>query len=452
MPLKLKGLPVTVIGAGESGIASAKLLRRSGALVRVSSVGAFPPDFARWCAANRVPTETGEHRESFLEGSRLLVVSPGVKPSSPVIRYALRRRIPVWSEIELAWRACRGRVAAVTGTNGKTTTSTLLWEMIRHHRPCHLCGNIGNSLAASVLEKGPAVWRVVEVSSFQMKYVDRFRPDAAAVLNLSPNHLDWHPSLSDYYGSKLRIAAAQTSRQALVVNGDDAALVRRSAKLKSKKILFSLRPLKNGLTVQSGRIVRVTAGKARVIADLAKFKLKGDHNLQNALAASACALALGVPAKAIQAALDSAKPLPHRVEEIAKVGEVRFVNDSKSTTAMSTAAAIRGFAPDPGVVLIAGGRRKQKSFREVFPEVKKRVRAIVFYGEAAEELSREFSFFKNRTVVRDFGGAVRKARSLASAGQTVLLSPMCSSFDQFASYRDRGDAFRRIVGEIARGA
>lgn len=438
---------VTVIGAGESGIASAKLLHRLKARVRVSSVGALPAGFARWCDRFKIPYETGEHRPAFLAGSRLLVVSPGVKPTSPVIRYAEQHKIPVWSEIELAWRAARGKMAAVTGTNGKTTTSTLLWEMIRRHRPCHLCGNIGNSLAASVLEKGPAVWRVVEVSSFQMKYIDRFRPDAAVVLNLSPNHLDWHEDLEDYYSSKLRVARNLTRRQTAVLNADDPELLKRTARLKSKKTHFSLKPLRDGLTVENGVLLQVKAGKKRRISDLRRFRLKGEHNLANAMAAAGAALSLGVPAKAIQAALDAAKPLPHRVEEIGQVRGVRFVNDSKSTTAMSTAAAIRGF--QPGVILVAGGRRKQKSFQEVFPEVKKRVAKIVFYGEAAESMNREFGFFKNRSVVGNFEAAVRKAFESAAPGQVLLLSPMCSSFDQFSSYRERGDAFRRIFKSVA---
>ncbi len=445
--MKLKGRIVTVIGAGESGIASAKLLDRLGARVRVSSTGELPQGFARWCERRGIEVEAGEHTAAFLDPSALIVVSPGVKPSSFVIRHAVRRRIPVWSEIELAARLCKGKIAAVTGTNGKTTTSTLLWDMVRRHRPAHLCGNIGNSLAASVLEKGPKVWRVVEVSSFQMKYIDSFRPDAAAVLNLSPNHLDWHPDLKDYYRSKLRVAVNQTPRQTAVLNADDATLRRESTGLRSRRSWFSLKPLEDGFTIENGWIVEKRRGRARRVADLKRFRLKGAHNIQNALAAAAVARALGVPAPAIQAAIDAAKPLPHRVEELGQAGGVRFVNDSKSTTAMSTAAAIRGF--DSGVVLVAGGRRKQKSFKEVFPEVRKRVASVVFYGEAAESMDREFRFFKKRRVVRNFEAAVRAAFRAASPGQVLLLSPMCSSFDQFASYRARGDAFRSVFRSIA---
>lgn len=444
--MKLAKRAVAVIGAGESGIASAKLLHRLRAHVRVSSTGDLPADFKRWCDRYGIPYETGEHRESFLAPCELVIVSPGVKPSSPVIRTALRNKIPVWSEIELACRAARGKVAAVTGTNGKTTTSTLLWEMVRRHRPCDLCGNIGKSLAASVLEKGPGVCRVVEVSSFQMKYIDRFRPDAAVILNLSPNHLDWHPNLNDYYRSKLRIAENQTGRETVILNADDPALVKRAARLNGRKVTFSLKPLKNGIMTENRMMLEVHGGKKRPIASLEGFRLKGEHNVQNAMAAAAAALALGVPRKAIQAALNAAIPLPHRVEEVGQARGVRFVNDSKSTTAMSTAAAIRGF--DPGVILVAGGRRKQPSFKEVYPEVRRRVEKIVFYGEAAESMSDEFRFFKNRAVARDLEGAVRQAFGSAAPGQVVLLSPMCSSFDQFSSYRERGETFKRIVGRL----
>lgn len=464
--MKLTQRTVGVIGAGESGAASAKLLQRQGARVRVSSVGELPADFKRWCESHHISYETGAHTEAFLRPCDLLIVSPGVKPTSPVIQGGLRRRTPVWSEIELAGRLARGKIAAVTGTNGKTTTSTILWEMIRRHRACDLCGNIGKSLAASVLEKGPAVWRVVEVSSFQMKYIDRFRPDVAVVLNLSPNHLDWHPDLKDYYQSKLRIGKNQTRRQALVLNADDAVLRKEASRLKGRKVFFGLTDAVSGrssraaaalgaktargnVTVENGEIVELFNGKKRQVANLKRFRLPGRHNVQNALAATAAALALGVSRKAIQGALDAVRPLPHRVEEIGQARGVRFVNDSKSTTAMSTAAAIRGF--DRGVILVAGGRRKQDSFREVYPEVRERVDKIVFYGEAADSLHGEFGFFKNRTVVRDFEGAVRRAFASAVPGQVVLLSPMCSSFDQFSSYRDRGDTFRRIVEKIAAG-
>lgn len=443
----IKYRKAAVIGAGESGMASARLLHHLGARARVSSVGPLEAGFARWCLKSGIPVETGEHRESFIGECDLFVVSPGVKPTSGVIRYAERRGIPIWSEIELASSACRGRVVAVTGTNGKTTTSTLLWEMVRRHRPCHLCGNIGNSLAASVLEKGPSIWRVVEVSSFQMKYVHRFRPDAAAILNLSPNHLDWHPNLADYYHSKLRVASAQTQRQTTVINADDRGLVRRIKTLKSKKVFFSLKPLRDGFTVSDGKIVQMKSGRTRVIADLSKFKLKGSHNAQNALAAAACAAALGVPSSAIQAAINSAKPLPHRVEDIAAINGVRYINDSKSTTAMSTAAAVRGI--EGGVILIAGGRRKQKSFRQVYAACKKRVSAMICYGESADGMYSEFAFMKKRFKTNTLESAVIKAAAMARPGQSVLLSPMCSSFDQFSSYRDRGDAFRRAVKRIA---
>jgi UDP-N-acetylmuramoylalanine--D-glutamate ligase len=445
----VSGQAVAVIGSGESGVASAKLLLKAGAVVRISSSGPIPEPFKRWCAKHRVLMEAGEHTADFLSGAKILVVSPGVKPSSFPIRHARRHGIPVWSEIELAWRMTSGKFVAVTGTNGKTTTCTLLWEIIRRHHDCHLCGNIGNSLAASVLEKGAATWRVVEVSSFQMKYISRFRPDAAVVLNLSPNHLDWHPHLADYYQSKLRIAECLTPRQTLILNHDDATLVRRTTKLRARKVNFGLKKLRDGITIAGDHIREVQNGilQPQPVASLKHYRLKGAHNLQNALAATAAALALGVSKKAIQAGLDAMKPLPHRVEDLGEAGGVRFVNDSKSTTAMSTVAAIRRF--DSGVVLLAGGRRKQKSFQAVFGEVRRRVRRIVFYGEAGESMLKEFGFFKNRTVVRDFEGAVREAYRAAGPGQVLLLSPMCSSFDQFSSYRERGDAFRRIYGELA---
>jgi len=296
------------------------------------------------------------------------------------------------------------------------------------------------------MDQEPRIPRVVEVSSFQLKFIDRFKPNVAVILNLSPNHLDWHPNLKDYYASKLRIARNLTSKDTLILNADDKLLVRYTRLMKARKVYFSKDSLKEGVTSDGKAVYSVHRGKKRKIADLARCLLKVDHHLENIMAAVQASLTMGISSKKIQQTLDEAKPLKHRLESLGQTQGIQFVNDSKSTTVKSTLAAIRRY--DKDIVLIVGGKSKQKAYRNILSEMKRRVSYLVLYGEARNFLKSEFKDFSPKLSVSTFEDAVHRAFRKARSGQTLLLSPMCSSFDQFASYEERGEAFRDIFKEL----
>ena len=441
---------VTVVGSGESGMSAIRLLTRLGAKPRCSTQTLLGSKIKALFKKRSVLWEEGGHTAAFLKDTDYLVVSPGVRPSSFPIRYCRRRHIPILSEIELASRVFAGRWVAVTGTNGKTTTSTLLAEILRRRRSCELCGNIGNAFSRSLIEKNSRSARVVEVSSFQLSFIDRMRPTVTVILNLSPNHLDWHRNLKEYYAAKMNIARNLSRKDTLVLNADDPTLIKHARDLKGRRLYFSKKKLRDGIYSEGMMIYRVRRNRRVPIVDLNRCHLRGDHHLENIMAATAAALLMGATAKQIQQTVDQARPLPHRLENLGEVRGVRFVNDSKSTTVQSTLAAIRSVPSD--IVLVAGGRRKQKSFRSLTEVLERRVSRLVLYGETSEYLKNQFKQFTAKDSIFSFEEAVRHAYRTSRPGQTLLLSPMCSSFDQFSSYEERGNAFKRIFNELRRDA
>lgn len=445
MRSEFAGKRIVVIGAGESGLAAAKLLRKAGARVGLSTEGLLGGAKAGLKAAG-IDWEEGGNTDGFLEGADAVVPSPGVNPRKPVLRRAAAMKLAILSEPEVAARFVRGKWAAVTGTNGKTTTCSLLAEMLLQTGPCDLCGNIGKAFSRSVLQHRAAVRRVVEMSSFQLHFSEKLRPDVAVILNLQPNHLDWHSTLSEYYGAKLRLLKNLTGAQTAVLNADDARLVRMARSSRASKLWFSLGRIPNGIYREGGAIMQAKNGAARKLLDLSKCRLVGDHNIQNVMAAACAALRMGVPAVRIQKAIDRFKPLHHRIEPVGVVDGIRFVNDSKSTTADSTRAAVMSFGK--GIVLVAGGRAKEKDFRPMRRVLRGRVSCLVLYGEARALIGSHLNGAVRKVAVKDFSAAVERAYAVARKGETVLLSPMCASFDQFRSYQERGDTFKRIVRGI----
>lgn len=443
----LKSKVVTVVGAGESGLAALMLLRRKGARVRCSVSDAPDARVRRKILAAGALLEEGGHTEGFFRPSDAVVTSPGVKPSSPAIRIARKLRIPVWSEPELAASFVQAPWVAVTGTNGKTTTSTLLWRMIQEMRPCDLCGNVGRSFSRSVIERGGKVARVVEVSSFQLFYARRFAPRVAVILNLKPNHLDWHRSLGEYYAAKLKLLEHLGCRGVAVLNADDPEIVRLARRFPCKKIWFSLKRLRDGAFTEGSKVFRSRGGKFAEFLSLRRSRLIGAHNRQNVMAAALAASAMGVPDKAIQRALDAFRPLPHRIQALGTARGIAFVDDSKSTTVESTRAALESFRGP--VVLIAGGRPKEKRFDPIRATLERRAAYVVLYGEARGLIARQLAGFPLKEV-RGFREAVRRAFRAARPGHTVLLSPMCASFDQFSSYAERGEVFKEIYKDLRR--
>lgn len=448
----LNGKKVTVIGLGKSGLASAKFLAAQGAQVRLTerSGRESAPENIRVLERLGVRVEAGGHTEAFIEGSDLVVTSPGVPPSSLPRLAAQRRNIPIVSEVELAASVCPGPVVAVTGSNGKTTTAHLIHRMIGEGgRKSVLCGNVGFSFLDALAQMDRQTTAVVELSSFQLEDSPSFRPQVAVVLNISPNHLDRHLTMANYISAKEKIFRNQTGEDTLILNHDDSIVRAMAEKSRSRVIFYSKNPLREGIFRKDGGIVLRRNGTETPVATMRDFGLRGDHNVENALAACAAWTTLGGHGEAAQKTLDAFRTLEHRLEPLGGIGGVNFFNDSKSTTVDSTRAAVLSFSTP--VVLIAGGRDKNLSYAEIEGLLEERVKTAVLYGEARQKIAGSWKRFGRVELEKSFGDAVRRAFRLAAPGDSVLLSPMCTSFDQFSSFEERGEAFKRIFEELKAG-
>ncbi len=450
--MRLSGVPVTVVGLGMSGSAAARFLAGRGARVRATDSSSGPAVLA---AAEKlrelgIPAETGVHTEGFVRGSAFVVTSPGVPKQSFPLELARRLHLPVISEIELASRFCPGRITGITGSNGKTTTSHLVHRFLREAgRKAVLCGNVGHSFLDTLPSIDGRTEVVLELSSFQLEDSPTFRPAVALLLNLSPNHLDRHGTMAAYTRAKSRIFAGQRGRDAAVLNWDDAAVRRLGRRAPARCFFFSKGPLpraRDGVFARDGMAVWRSGSRERILFDPRSSPLEGAHNLENLLAASAAASLLGVPGEAMQRAADAFKTLEHRIEPLGSVDGVRFVNDSKSTTVDSTRAAVET-VPAP-IVLIAGGRDKGMPFASIEGLLLRKAKAAVLYGEARGTIASAWKRFRNVTLVPDLERAVRRAFAAAAPGETVLLSPMCTSFDQFDTYKHRGRTFKDLVSAL----
>ena len=365
----------------------------------------------------------------------LVVPSPGVAPAHPVYRAAAEAGVPVRSEIELAFLAARPgtRLVAVTGTNGKTTVVTLVTAMLEAGGiPAVAAGNIGLPLVQAVAGRADVV--VAEVSSFQLQYTERFRPEVAVWLNLAQDHLDWHPTMAHYAAAKARIWANQGPADVAVVNAGDEAVMAAAALAPSRVVTFG----EGGEWSSVGGRLRGPAGDAMAVDDLSRAL---PHDIDNVLAALATATEMGAPLAECAAAAAAAPRLPHRVELVGEAGGVRYYDDSKATTPASVLAALRGF---DSVVLIAGGRNKGLDLRPLAGEGH-RLRAVVAIGEAAGEVADALSNVAPVELAPSMAQAVRQAAGAAQPGDAVLLSPGCASFDWYRNYGERGDDFARQV-------
>jgi UDP-N-acetylmuramoylalanine--D-glutamate ligase len=450
-----------IVGLGRSGAAAARLLAGAGIEVRVTEARDTPDlaGLAAELATLGVVTELGGHGEGIAAWADALVVSPGVPPANPVITAAVQRGIPVWSEIELAWRFASVPVLAVTGTNGKTTTTTLLASVLQAGGfDAVAAGNIGYPLVDAVEGSHDVI--VCEVSSFQLAFSETFRPSIAIVLNVADDHYDWHAGYDDYLSAKARIGRVQTAEDLLIAGSADRGALSIAAGAPARPAAFGLgdlasvhaaarhlgRPLAAAAGVEAGRAVAEGSAGPASIVEVEKIQLVGPHNLENVLAASLAALEWGVKPEVIGAAVAAFSPLAHRSTLIGEIDGVRYIDDSKATNPHATLSALQGLAR---VVLIAGGRAKGLDL-SVLAEHTHRLAGVVAMGEATAELEGLFAGrvrFASAAFVEE---AVETAAGWAVPGDTVLLSPACSSLDQYASYAERGDRFAAAVGRLAR--
>lgn len=443
----IAGKQVVVAGAGRSGFLSARLLSGEGALVTLRD----DRSRADVEASLREPIPAGI---DFLRGmpgeeevrrSALLVVSPGVPRERLPLSALADADVPVWGEIELGFRRFRGKVAAITGTNGKSTVTTLVGGMASGVFPkVFVGGNLGTPFVAAA--GAPCDWGVVEVSSFQLESTVSFRPRVAALLNLTEDHRDRYASKEEYFGAKMAIFRNQGPSDTAVVNADDPEVTARLRSIRARLLRFSVsRVLDEGAFLSGDDMVlRSPSGEERYPRKV--LKIPGLQNVENALAAIAVARSMGVPPPAVLAELARFPGLPHRVEFVRSVGGVSYYNDSKGTNVGAVLAALDGF-PEP-VVLIAGGKDKGVDFRPLRGALGRKARAVVLLGEARDRMARELAGAAPITVAGTLAEAVRAAAGAARKGDTVVFSPACSSFDMFRNFEERGEAFRNAVKEL----
>ncbi len=443
--MELKGMRVLVVGAGVSGLAAANFLTAHGALVTLTD-RMEERDLAEQLVQLNPGVALRAGGYPPVEGFGLVVASPGVPPRETVLARARAAGIPLFGELELAFLFCPVPMVAVTGTNGKTTTSSLIGDISGLVRPTLVGGNIGVPLVSRVEDLSRDSLVVAEVSSFQLASTVRFRPWVAVVLNLVPDHLDWHGSMTAYVAAKARILANQSGADTAVLNYDDPLCRDLRGKCRGRVLFFSTRTrLEQGAFVADGKVVFRSDGREERVADVSCLRIPGGHNLANALAAVAAARAAGIAPEAVARGLASFRGVRHRLETVAVIDGVRWVNDSKGTNPAAAGTALASF-PGP-IVLIAGGRNKGGNFDSFAAGVAQRVRWAILLGEAAPEIE---AALKNRGFT-----ALQRAESLeesvdlaaraAQPGDTVLLSPACASWDMFRNYEERGDRFCLLV-------
>jgi UDP-N-acetylmuramoylalanine--D-glutamate ligase len=450
--MDLKNKRVLVVGLGKSGLSAAMFLRAQGARVTVSdtrSAVALAKEIPALLEAG-IMVESGGHGLLTFRRQDLIVVSPGVPMDTPEVKQVVAFGLPVIGELELASRYLRGQVVAITGANGKTTTTSLLGKIFADAGvPTQVGGNIGLPVIELVAKSTPGTVNVLEVSSFQLETVEEFHPRIAAILNITPDHLDRHHSFESYVAAKERIFARQGPGDFLVLNADDRVTQMCAARAKSDVFWFSgTKAVRRGTFVRDGVIVWVEKenGVTEPVLPVSEVHLKGAHNIENVLAAVCAARLAKVPAESIRASVASFKAVEHRLELVKVVNGVEFYNDSKATNVDAAMKAVASFAG--GIHLILGGKDKDSDYGLMAALLRERVKVVYTIGSAAEKIGRQLQGVVKIVAAETLQTAVAEAAKGATIGDVVLLSPACSSFDQFENYEQRGQVFRQLVNEL----
>jgi UDP-N-acetylmuramoylalanine--D-glutamate ligase len=446
--LELKNKRVLVVGLGKSGLAAARFLQERGARVTVSD--ARPATLIAelpGLVAEGIAVEAGSHGLLTFRRQDLIVVSPGVPMSTPELKQVRAFGMPVIAELELGTRFLQGEMIAITGSNGKTTTTTLVGEILKADgRKTLVGGNIGRPVTEMVGESSADSWSVLEVSSFQLETTVEFRPRIAMVLNITPDHLDRHGTFEAYAAAKARITERQTAEDFLVLNAEDKPTQMVAAKTKAQIYWFSpRRQVKQGAFVHGESIFFIAreGAKAEAVMPVAEIPLAGAHNVENVLAAVCAARLAGVSSEVIRGAVATFAAVEHRLEFVRELGGVRYYNDSKATNVDATVKAVEAFAG--GIQLILGGKDKDSNYAAMGPALAGRVKTVITIGSAAEKIARELAGVVKIESAETIERAVAMSRETAVAGDTVLLAPACASFDQFENYEHRGRVFKELV-------
>jgi UDP-N-acetylmuramoylalanine--D-glutamate ligase len=440
----LKDKNIVVLGAARSGISAAELALQMGGRVFVSD-NADEKGKRKQINILKglgIPFEFGGHSDRVYSAD-MVILSPGIPQNIPVVQNIRQKGIPVLSEIELAYRFCKSPVIAVTGSNGKTTTTTLIGQMLRKQMPdAIMAGNIGCPFSSYVLKSEEKNWAVVEVSSFQLETVEVFHPRVALILNLSPNHLDWYKTYDDYIQAKLRIIMNLNADDLIIYDGDDKALADLIWKSPAHKSKFSVKTQRAEACIKDGKIVLYN----REFMAVDDIKLNGQHNYKNAMAACLACLEAGIAYDDMRTVLNHFSGVEHRLEHVTTIKGVHFINDSKATTLESLSVALTSFKTP--IILIAGGKDKGADYTTVLPLLKENVRQVFLIGAAQEKIYQAWE--KTIPVVNcdSLEQAVNQAFEMAKKDENILLSPACSSFDMFKDFEDRGKKFKEIVKKI----
>ena len=446
---KIESAKVSILGAARSGLSAARLLKSQGAKVFVSDNKRREDavEEIKILESLGIRYEFDAHSDRVFEAD-FVVISPGVPSNSKLVQHALKVGLNVYSEVEVASWFCRAPIVAITGSNGKTTTTSLLGKIFeKAGRNTIVAGNIGFPLSDYVLDADEKSVIVLEVSSFQLDHIDTFRPKAAVLLNITPDHLDRYENYQAYVDSKLRIFANQTAADFSIYNYDDETVNNHCKDLPTQKYPFSAKEIiSTGAYVDAGKVFLNEGGEQIFLIHSKEIKIRGVHNLYNSIAASLAARSIGVPSDVIADTLREFPGVEHRLEPVRELDGVKYVNDSKATNIDAVWYALGSF--ESPIVLIAGGKDKGNDYSPLFELVRKKVAAMVLIGQAAAKMQKEFAEVTRCIMASSMEDAVMKAREEAKPGYIVLLSPACASFDMFHDYEHRGREFKRLVMEL----
>jgi UDP-N-acetylmuramoylalanine--D-glutamate ligase len=453
--MDVRGKRVLVLGMAKSGLAAARFLAAHGAQILISDTRAaaeLTEEAAQLRRSSAISAEFGRHSDASFHDKDLIVVSPGVPNFLPQLTEARARGVEVIGELELAARFLQGRIIAITGSNGKTTTTALTGEVIAAGgKPTLVGGNIGTPAISLVEQSTPESFIVLEVSSFQLETIREFRPYVAVVLNITPDHLDRHGSMEAYVAAKARVFENQTAQDFAVLNRDDATCASLAKNVRARVRWFSHHEeLDAGAFVHNGQIIwRDSQGDCEVMA-VSEIPLKGAHNLENVLAAVAAGMLAGVQPAQIRQAVRGFHAVEHRLEFVARIAGVDYYNDSKATNVDATIKALESF---PGNIhLILGGKDKGSDYTVLIPLIRDRVKRVYTIGAAAQKIEQQIAGAAEIARSETLARAAEEATHNSCAGDVVLLAPACASFDQFQNYEHRGRVFKDLVRQLQSSA
>lgn len=451
--LELQGKKTLVLGAGKSGIASAKFLAARGAIVALHDrkpVAEWTEE-ARSLKERKIGLIDGNLPSWLLDQIDLVVISPGVPTKTVPARYVDRKDGEVIGEVELAYRFLKGRIVGITGSNGKTTTTTLIGELLKNAGiRTQIGGNIGTPLLNLTETADEETWSVVELSSFQLETIKDFRPNVAVATNVTPNHMDRYDFFTDYAAAKHRLFMNQTAEDLAILNADDEVTASWASGLRANVVLFSVKKeLEEGLFLRGRDLICRSSGKEKVLTTRDGIFLRGLHNVENVLAGLAAGLACGASPDSMRETVATFKGVEHRIEFVAEVKGVKFYNDSKATSVDATLKALEAFSEEAGkTILILGGRGKNAPYAPLKDLIETKVRKLVLIGEDADNIESQLKTSAEILRADSMADAVEKSFHSAEKGDNVLLAPACASFDMFKSFEQRGEVFKTEVRSL----